>query len=46
MPEFLELMPPEEALAVWLRAMPEARIGVERIPSAQALGRVTAEAVR
>ncbi len=46
MPEFLELMPPEEALVVWLRAMPEPRIGVERIPSAQALGRVTAEAVR
>ncbi len=45
MPEFLELLPPGEALALLLRNLPEIAPQVELIPTAQALGRVTARAI-
>jgi molybdopterin molybdotransferase len=45
MPEFLELLPPAEALALLLRHLPPPAPRVERVGTAQALGRVTARAV-
>lgn len=42
MPEFLELLPPPEALQRWLAALPETQPAVDQAPTAQALGRVTA----
>lgn len=45
MPEFLELLPPPEALSRLLAAMPTASPVVEKVPTAAALGRVTAAAV-
>ncbi len=45
MPEFLELLPPEEAYAKLVAHIPVAALGVERVPTAEAVGRVTARAV-
>jgi len=45
MPEFLTLVPPQEALARWLGALPEPNPGIEEIPTAIALGRITAESI-
>lgn len=45
MPEFLELLPPEEALAKLLAHIPVSAPEVERVLTAAALGRVTARAV-
>ncbi len=42
MPEFLELLPPGEALRVFLAAIPEQKPSVELLDSAQAVGRVLA----
>ena len=42
MPEFLELLPPHRALALFLDALPAARVQFEDIPTAEALGRVNA----
>lgn len=44
MPEFLELLPPADALDKFLSALPVKR-ETEKIPTAQALGRVTAEPI-
>ncbi len=44
MPEFLNLLPPEEALAAWLPHITH-RMEAERLVSADALGRVLAEDV-
>jgi molybdenum cofactor synthesis domain len=44
MPEFLHLVPPEEARQRWLPHITH-RLPTETVPTAQALGRVTAEAV-
>lgn len=44
MPEFLELLPPPEALKRWLEALP-AQIKAEQVESISALGRVTAAPV-
>jgi molybdopterin molybdotransferase len=45
MPEFLELLPPAEALAQLLRHLPIVSPPVELVETAEALGRVTAGAV-
>ncbi len=45
MPEFLELLPPDEALAHWQARLPEYLPTSEVIETSQALGRVTAEPV-
>ncbi len=45
MPEFLELLPPGEALAILLRHLPETSPRVELTPTPSALGRVTARPV-
>ena len=45
MPEFLELMPPSEALSLLLRHLPEARPALETIATSAAHGRVTARAL-
>ena len=45
MPEFLELLPPGDALALLLRNLPEPAPAVEEVQTAQALDRVTAAAV-
>ncbi len=45
MPEFLELLPPGEALALLLKNLPESSPQVELVPTAGALGRVTAQAI-
>ncbi len=45
MPEFLELVPPTQARALLLSHLPAATPRMEEIPSAAALGRVTAAAV-
>jgi len=45
MPEFLELLPPQEALARLLEVLPVA-VQPEEIPTAEALGRVTAAPVQ
>ncbi|TLM99919.1 molybdopterin molybdenumtransferase MoeA, partial [bacterium] len=42
MPEFLELLPPGEALKVFLAAIPEQKPPVELLDSAQAVDRVLA----
>jgi molybdopterin molybdotransferase len=44
MPEFLELLPPPEALALWLQNLP-GRFAWEQIATEQAFGRVTAHPV-
>lgn len=44
MAEFLNLLPPEEARHRWLQAL-EHHTAAERIATAQALHRITAEAV-
>lgn len=44
MPEFLHLLPPEEARQRWLPHFTH-RLPSERVPTAQALGRVTAEPI-
>ena len=44
MPEFLKLLPPAEALEKFLNALP-VHVESEKIPTAQALNRVTAEPV-
>lgn len=47
MPEFLQLVSPTFALSHWLNAVPQPALGAsERIPSAEALGRVLATSVR
>ena len=43
MPEFLELLPPGKALEKLLAHLPEPKLASERVPIAEALGRVTAE---
>jgi len=43
MPEFLELLPPGKALEKLLAHLPEPKLASERVPVAEALGRVTAE---
>ena len=45
MPEFLELLPPAEALALLLEQLPAPRPPLETVETAQALGRVTAQPV-
>ena len=45
MPEFLELVPPGEALALLLNHIPASKKGSQCIPTAEALGRVTAAPV-
>ncbi len=45
MPEFLELIPPDEALQHWLAHLPECALETERIETARAFGRVAAEPV-
>jgi molybdopterin molybdotransferase len=46
MPEFLRLLPPAEALHLWMRHLPaNPPLGVERIPARQALGRILAESI-
>ncbi len=45
MPEFLELVSPDEALKHWLARLPDYPLATEIIETSQALGRVTAEAV-
>lgn len=44
--EFFELRSVEEARSILLEAAREHRVGPERVPTSQALGRITAEAVR
>lgn len=46
MPEFLELLPPEDALNHWLTHILPGPLGVERVPTADALERVTAAGIR
>ena len=46
MPEFLKLLPPAEALARLLAALPDPGTASEKLPALSALGRVTAEDVR
>ncbi len=45
MPEFLQLIPPAEALSRWFSALGEPPVVCEQIDTVSALGRVTAEAV-
>jgi molybdopterin molybdotransferase len=46
MPEFLRLVPPSEALARWLKALPDRPdLPVERLETPQALGRILAEEI-
>jgi molybdopterin molybdotransferase len=45
MPEFLELLPPAEALRLLLNHLPPPAVRMESIPTSDALGRVTAAAV-
>lgn len=45
MPEFLHLLPPLEALSLLLQNLPACVPGVEVVPAAQALGRVTAREI-
>ncbi len=45
MPEFLELLPPAEALALLLKNLPPAAPAEEEVATQDALGRVTARAV-
>jgi len=45
MPEFLELLPPTRALALFLQNLPPTAPEIETLASGQALGRVTARAV-
>ncbi len=46
MPEFLRLLAPDEARALWFSHLVESRVGAEWIETAHALGRVAAEDVR
>src|SRR5512140_3971081 len=46
MPEFLRLLPPDEARALLLAGLPEAERPTEVIETSTSLGRVTAEAIR
>ncbi len=46
MPEFLNLLPPEAARERWFAHLPPAAPAVETVSTAEALGRVTAAAVR
>jgi len=43
MPEFLELLPPDDALRRLLDNLPSAKLPVERIPTEEALGRISAD---
>jgi len=45
MPEFLKLLPPEQALILLLDSLPDRPVTVETIPTPEALRRVTAEDV-
>lgn len=45
MPEFLSLVPPDEALRILFKALPKAEPKKAFIPSKQAFGRITASAV-
>ncbi|MBN2548947.1 MAG: molybdopterin molybdenumtransferase MoeA [Anaerolineales bacterium] len=45
MPEFLQLLPPGEALEIFLRGLTH-QVGAELVDTAEALGRVTAQAVQ
>jgi molybdopterin molybdotransferase len=45
MPEFLELIPPQQANERWMAHLPLPRPEKESLKTAQALGRVTAEAI-
>lgn len=44
MPEFLKLTPPDEARRIWFAAL-QSHLAVETIPTKEANGRVTAEAI-
>lgn len=46
MPEFLRLIPPKEALGVFLRTMPEGSMVCEQIATADACGRILAIDIR
>ncbi|NOY98149.1 MAG: molybdopterin molybdotransferase MoeA [Chloroflexi bacterium] len=46
MPEFLHLLPPDEALALLLRSLPDPRPVAETVGTLRSLGRVTAADVR
>jgi molybdopterin molybdotransferase len=46
MPEFLQLIPPGEALDRLLSSLPEPRLEAEEVETVSALGRVTAAAIR
>ena len=43
MPEFFNVLPPEQALEALLKVLPPSQVGVEEVPVAEALGRVTAD---
>jgi molybdopterin molybdotransferase len=45
MPEFLELVPPDEALQHWTAHLPDYALETELVDTSRALGRVTAEPV-
>jgi len=45
MPEFLELLPPPEAIKRWMAHLPAPRPEAENVPTFQSLGRVTAAAI-
>lgn len=45
MPQFLQLLPPSEAMALLVRSLPEPAAAVEEVDTALALGRVTASAI-
>ena len=42
MPEFFNVLPPQEALATLLKALPLLHLGVEKVPVQDPLGRITA----
>ena len=42
MPEFFNVLPPQEALATLLKALPLLHLGVEKVPVQDSLGRITA----
>ena len=45
MPEFLTLLPPGDALALMMKHLPDASIDLESVPTARALGRITARGI-
>ena len=45
MPEFLNLLPPSQALELFLKNLPEKRLPIERINSIQSLGRIICKTI-